>query len=324
MRRHLFILIMLFLVFGVATSSMVSAKEGDKKAIVIANFGTTYPEALKAITAIYHQVKKEFPETEVKLAFTSNIIRNIWQKRRKDREFLSRYPNIPNEILNIKGPLATISLLQDRGYKTIIVQPTHIYAGEEYMDLCSYVAALNSIMTIKKRYRPFKRIAIGRPLLGKWGTEHDYHEDISAVVEALKGDVMKAKKMRSALVYMGHGNEYFSTGAYIEFQKEMRKRYPKVPVFVGTVEGFPSLEDVIRGLVHMNIKKALLKPFMIVAGDHARNDMAGDDKESWKSVLESRGISVITDIKGLGEEPGIVRIIIKHIKDAAKDNDIEL
>lgn len=324
MKRIVFLISIILLVSTFVITTFSRADTRDKKAIVIANFGTSYPEALKGILGIYDGVKKEFPGVKVKMAFTSNIIRKIWQKRRDDSAFLKSHPDIPSEIINIRGPLATISLLQDEGYRTIIVQPTHIYAGEEYMDLCGYVSALNSIKTIKEKYRPFKKIVIGRPLLGTWGPQHDYHEDISVVAEALKGDVIKAKEMKSALVYMGHGNEYFSTGAYIEFQEEMRKRYPDVPVFVGTVEGFPSLDDVIRGLIHMKIKKVLLKPFMIVAGDHARNDMAGEDKDSWKNVLKAHGISVQTDIRGLGEEPGISRIFIEHIKDVAKANDIEL
>ena len=315
---------MLALVVWLLSGSAAMGKGKDKKAIVIASFGTTYPEALTSITEIQREVQKAFPTAKVKLAFTSNIIRRIWHKRQSDKAFLNTHRNIPRDILYVKGPLATISDLQDEGYKTIIVQPTHIYAGEEYHDLTSYVRALNSIETIKERYRPFKKLVLGRPLLGKPGPEHDYHKDMEDVAKALKCDVKMAKKKGAALVYMGHGNEFYSTGAYAEFQQVMRKMYPGTKIFVGTVEGFPSLDDLISGLVHAKVKKVLLKPFMIVAGDHARNDMAGDDKDSWKNVISSKGIQVITSLHGLGENPEIVRIFIQHIKDAAEDSGIEL
>jgi len=292
----------------------------EKKAIVIACFGTTYPETLKDILLIKKSVESAFPTAKVRLAFTSNIIRGIWHKRQNN----PHYKHIPHEILYVKGVLATIADLQDEGYKTIIVQPTHIYAGEEFSDLTSYVKALSSIETIKPKYRPFHKIALGRPILGMPGPQHDYHEDLKIAAEALRDDVELAKKENAALVYMGHGNEFYSTGAYIEFQQTMRKMYPDAKIFVGTVEGFPSFEDVMNGLLHVKIKKVVLKPFMIVAGDHARNDMAGKQKDSWKSMLEARGIKVIPVLKGLGENKKIRQIIIQHIKDAAKDNGIEL
>ncbi len=294
--------------------------EKEKKAIVIACFGTTYPQTLVDILDIKETIKKAFPHFKVRLAFTSNIIRRIWHKRRGN----PRYKDIPKEIIDVKGPLATIADLQDEGYKTIIVQPTHLYAGEEFHDLCSYVDSLNQIRTIKPKYRPFKKLVIGRPILGMPGPQHDYHEDLKAAAEALKCDVDLARKDHAALVYMGHGNEFYSTGVYIELQEVMRKMYPDVKIFVGTVEGFPDLDYVIRGLVHYKVKKVVLKPLMIVAGDHARNDMAGDSKDSWKNRIKAKGIEVIPVIKGLGENPSIRKILIQHIKDAAKDNGIEL
>ena len=295
-----------------------------KKAIVLAGFGTSYPSALVAITNIRNQVQKAFPETEVKMAFTSNIIRKIWHKRQNDKQFLADNPNIPQDILYVKGPLATIANLQDEGYNVIIVQPTHIYAGEEFADLSSYVAGLNAIKTIKAKFMPFKKLVIGRPLLGQYGIEYDYHEDLIPAAKALAADVALADKNGATLVYMGHGNEYYSTGAYAEFQQTLREMYPKTNILVGTVEGYPSLDNVVETLLHTKTKKVMLKPFMIVAGDHANNDMAGDDDDSWKMVLRSKGIEVITVTKGLGENSKIADIYINHIKDVAKDNDIKL
>ncbi len=324
MKHFISLFIILILSLVMITSSFAMNQKSDKKAIVLAGFGTSYPSALVAITNIQDTVQKAFPEIKVKVAFTSNIIRKIWHKRQNDQKFLSENPNIPKDILYVKGPLATIADLQDEGYNIIIVQPTHIYFGEEYNDLTSYVNALNSIKTIKAKFMPFKKLVIGRPLLGKSGIEHDYHEDLVPAARAFAADVALAKENNAALVYMGHGNEYYSTGAYTEFQQTLRKMYPKTNIFVGTVEGYPSLGNVVDGLLHTKVKKIVLKPFMIVAGDHANNDMAGDEDDSWKMVIQDKGIKVIPVTKGIGENPAIAAIYVNHIKDVAKDNDIEL
>jgi sirohydrochlorin cobaltochelatase len=295
----------------------------DKKAIVLAGFGTSYPSALVSFTNIQKKVRETFPNTTVRIAFTSNIIRNIWHQRRQDPQFLKEHKEIPQEMLYVKGPLATIADLQDEGYRTIIVQPLHFYAGEEYVDLCSYINGLRAITTIKKKYAPFVKLAIGRPALGEWGEDHDYHKDMEAAAKALAPDVALADKKGAALVYMGHGNEFFSSGIYAEFQQMLQKTYPRTRIFVGTVEGYPSLDDVVSQVTQSNIKEVMLKPLMIVAGDHANNDMAGDEDTSWKNTFKRAGIRVDCDIHGLGENMDWDQIYVEHIKDAAKDNKIQ-
>ena len=324
MKKMGFLLVVLAMALFMATSCFAMGHERDRKAIVIASFGTSYPSALVAITSIQREVQREFPGVKVKVAFTSNIIRRIWHGRQRDKNYLVEHRDVPSEILYVKGPLATISDLQDAGYKTIIVQPTHIYAGEEFRDLTSYIDGLNSIKTIKKKYMPFKKLVLGRPLLGKPGPYHDYHEDMKIAAKALAGDVKQARKERAALVYMGHGNKFYSTGIYIEMQQVMREMYPDTPIYIGTVEGFPSLEDVVSALTQARIKKVVLKPLMIVAGDHANNDMAGNRDDSWKSVIKSKGIRVKCIIHGLGENPKIGKIFAQHIREVARDNHITL
>jgi len=324
MKKLSLIIVMIFLSLTIVISSFAMEAQKDKKAIVLAQFGTSYPSALAALTNIQKQVQDAFPGVKVKMAFTSNIIRKIWHERQNDKKFLEENKNIPEEILYVKAPLATIADLQDEGYATIIVQPTHIFEGEEYLDLKSCVDGLDSITTIKPRHTPFKKIVLGRPLLGKKGEEYPYHKDLEAAAKTVKADVELARKNKAALVYMGHGNEYLSTGAYIEFQETLRRIYPETPIYLGTVEGFPSLDYVVSGLVRDRIRKVVLKPFMIVAGDHATNDMAGDEDDSWKTTFKSKGIEVITVIAGLGENPEIGKILIQHIKDCARDNQIGL
>ena len=324
MKKFNYFCIAFILSLSLAASSFAMGRQKIKKAIVLAGFGTSYPSALISFTDLQKEAQKAFPGVKVKIAFTSNIIRKIWHKRQDDKQFLKDNKNIPEEILFVKGPLATIADLQDEGYNTIIVQPTHVYEGEEYTDLSSYISGLNAIKTVKKKYMPFKKLVLGRPILGKKGPEYDYHEDMEICAKAMAGDVALAKNDRAALVYMGHGNEFLTTGAYIEFQQTMRKMYPDTPIFIGTVEGYPSLENVVNGLMHSKIEKIVLKPLMIVAGDHANNDMAGKDDDSWKNVIKAHGITVITVIHGIGENPEIGKILIRHIKDAARDNKIKL
>lgn len=314
--------VLLLTLFSMSCFAM--GRQENKKAIVLAGFGTSYPSALVAITDIQKQVQKAFPGIKVKLAFTSNIIRNIWHRRQLDKNFLQEHKDIPEEILYVKGPLATIADLQDEGYRTIVVQPTHIYNGEEYTDLCSYVRGLNEIKTVKAKYMPFVKLVVGRPALGKNGIVHNYHQDMTVAAKALRADVALARKNGAALVYMGHGNAFYSTGIYAEFQQVMRKMYPRTEIFVGTVEGFPSLNDVLLSLESAKIKKVMLKPLMIVAGDHANNDMAGDEDDSWKSTFKRAGIRVQCIMHGLGENPEWAAIYVRHIKDVVRDNGITL
>jgi len=324
MKKLRFVMMTLILSLALVVPSFAMGHQKNKKAIVLAGFGTSYPSALVSITNIQKKVRKAFPKVTVKIAFTSNIIRNIWHKRQRDKKYFAEHKSIPREIVHVKGPLATIADLQDAGYRTIIVQPTHIYSGEEYADLCSYVRGLNAIKTIKKKYMPFAKLVIGRPALGKFGAVHDYHEDMQAAAKALAPDVRMAVKSGAALVYMGHGNEFYSTGIYAEFQQVMRRTYPEARIFIGTVEGFPSLADVVSAVTHSRIRKIVLKPMMIVAGDHANNDMAGDEDDSWKSTFKKAGVRVKCIIHGLGENPEWDEIYVNHIKDVARDNDIEL
>ena len=226
------LLVALFLVLGAAG---VQAAPVEKKAVVLAVFGTSHESALPGILNIREQIQKELPGIPVRLAFTSNIIRRIWQERRKDPAYVGQHPEVPAEIINVKGPLAAIADLQDEGYAYIVVQPTHISSGEEFADLASYVQGLNTIRTVKKRNMPFRKILLGRPALGTHGIEHEYRHDIEQVAALLAPDVEMAKKGGRALVYFAHGNEHYSTGVYLEFEQVMRKRYPGVRIHVTMV-----------------------------------------------------------------------------------------
>lgn len=286
-----------------------------RQAIVLAAFGTSYPEAVKSILNIKAKVEKAHPGVPVRLAFTSNIIRKIWQERQGDAPWKKANPDIPMEVLHVKHPLAVIADLQNDGYRDVTVQSLHVFAGEEFTDLLALVDGLKSIRTLKAKNQPFARLVAGRPALGKPGDTHPYAEDMEKAAKVLKGDVEHARKEDAALVYMGHGNDYFSTGIYAEFQKTLQKEYG-YPIFVGCVEGYPTFDDMAALLAASGKKKVLLKPFMIVAGDHASNDMAGDEDDSWKVMLEKAGYTVIIDLRGLGMVDGWADLYVDHLEDA--------
>lgn len=298
-----------------------------KSAVVLAMFGTSVEPALQSLLNIRRQIEKKFPDTEVRVAFTSNIIRKKWQHRANDPAYIKAHPEIPKDILHVKTPLATMADLQNEGYDRIVLQPTHVSMGEEFLDLQTYVKGLMDMGTFKKpKYKPFHKIALGRPALGTHGTTFPYAEDINRLVKVMAQDADLAAKEKAGLVYMGHGNEFFpgNGGAYLEFAAKMRRAYPGVVTAIGTVEGFPGIEDVMETLTLYQVKKVVLKPFMVVAGDHSMNDMAGDEPDSWKSILEKNGFEVTVVSQGLGENDGFARIFADNAADAAKAAGIPL
>jgi sirohydrochlorin cobaltochelatase len=328
MKRNTVVSVIVFLLTIVLCSvtlagehAKVIADQG-KVAILLASFGTTVPSAIESITNIQQEVKKAFPDVPVKLTFTSNIIRSIWKERQAEaKKWLGK--GIPKEVLYVKNIIATVGDLREDGYRNIIVQPTHMFFMEQAQDLSSYVNAFASIKTTKKKWMPFDKIVMGRPAMGGPGDRYDYHEDMEKVLKTLVADIKLARKNKAMLVYMGHGNEHWSTGIYMEAAKKMRELYPDVVTYIGSVEGFPGIKDVARYLSHFDSGKIVLKPFMIVAGDHATNDMASDEEDSWKSILTKQGFKVIPVLKGLGSNDKFAKIFVDHIRDAARDNHIE-
>ncbi len=305
-----------------ATGGRGGAKE-SRNAIVIAAFGTTVPEALSSIMKIAGQVRAFYPETEVRLTFTSNMIRSVWKKRQAEaQKWLDL--GVPREVLFVKNVIATIGDLREDGYRNIVVQPAHMFFMEQSHDLAQYVNGIASIRTMKEKWRPFDNLVMGRPALGMPGDRYDYHDDIETAVETLAPDVARARESGAILVYMGHGNEYWSTGIYREVENELRRKYPDVISFVGVVEGYPGIDDLQRRLARQENKRIILKPFMIVAGDHAKNDMAGPESDSWKSILAGKGYEVEPIMEGLGSNESFARLFVDHIADAARERGIVL
>lgn len=328
-RCTVFVLALYFVFFAHVTSGHASAdyEVEQKHAIVLAMFGTTVESALPGLLNIRTQLMEKYPHTPVRVAFTSNIIRKKWQQRAQDPAYIKAHPEIIPEILHVKTPLATIADLQNEGFNTIVLQPTHISMGEEFLDLHTFVDGLMNMGTVKKaHYKPFHKIALGRPALGTYGTERAYAEDIDRIARVLAPDARLAQAEKAGIVYMGHGNEYFpgNGGIYLELAAKMRSMYPDVVTAIGCVEGFPGIEDVMETLKLHKVKKVILKPFMVVAGDHTLNDMSGEEEDSWKSVLQKNGFEVLSVNEGLGENNAFARIFVENAIDAAADAGIKL
>lgn len=252
-----------------------------KKAILVASFGTSYKEARKrTIGAIEESIKTEFEEYKVYRAFTSKII-----KKKLEKEGLFIFD----------APQALEKMLED-GIEELLIQPTHIINGTEYDLLREEIAPY---------LEKFKTVRIGRPLLTK-------HEDYMELADIIKESYPVEED--EALVLMGHGSEHPANSSYPAFEYVLKDRgYDNI--FVGTVEGYPALEEVKKQLVKKQIQKVCLAPMMIVAGDHAHNDMVGDE-ESWKMELEEEGYQVRYSLKGLGELQGVHKMFIRNAKEA--------
>ncbi|TCD47470.1 sirohydrochlorin cobaltochelatase [Chlorobium sp. N1] len=295
----------------------------NKKAILIAHFGTTYPSALPSLDNIKQRIMAEIPGVETRICFTSNMVRNTWRvRRRKPEKWIAE--GVTEEFLNIQGLLGAIGNLQDANYRTIIVQPTHMYHGEQFEDLKSYIRAMQSIRTVKRAWQPFEKVVLSRPALGTWGIEHDYSDDIEEVVALFGEDIERSKQKDAAMVYVAHGNDFFSSSAFSETCRAMREAWPDASIHIGVVEGRPGIEDILGDLASSGRRNVILRPFMITAGDHAHNDIADDGPDSWKGAFEAAGYRVETRMEGLGADDRFASIFAKRILETATDNGIDL
>ncbi|MDR1046121.1 MAG: sirohydrochlorin cobaltochelatase [Candidatus Adiutrix sp.] len=282
-------------------------REPQKTAVVLSAFGTTEVEALGAILNVRDKVRAAFPDHDVHLAFTSNIIRGVWRQRAADADF-RKANQIPEEIYSLGNPLTTLALIQEGGSRPILVQSLHITNGSEFGDLKKIVTQLAGIDALQESKKPFPYLALGDSALGGGG-----EAELNRAAKALAPLVEDAKTDRSALLLMGHGNEHLDVKAYRDFAAAMNKMY-NYPVFLGLVEGSPGYDDILKALKEAKVKSLLLAPFMLVAGDHAKNDLAGDEEDSWASMLKAEGFSLRTRLTGLGALDSWAEIYVERLK----------
>lgn len=295
----------------------------NRKAIVLAHFGTSFPSALSALDNIKRHVTEAFPAIETRICFTSNMIRNIWAGRANEPDYWYRQ-GVSEEVLRVQGFLGMVGSLHDRNFRTIIVQPTHIYHGEQYEDLKSYVTALRSIRTVKRVWKPFEQIVLSRPVLGTFGVTRAYRDDIEEVVGVLGADIERAREMDAAMLYVAHGNDFFSSGVFHELLQALRLSHPETPTYIGMVEGYPGIDHIVEELRWEGIGKVLLKPLMMTAGDHAHHDIDSDEPDSWRGRLEAEGCQVVSMMEGLGSCDAFAGLFIRRIRETAEDNEIDL
>ncbi|MDR2406124.1 MAG: sirohydrochlorin cobaltochelatase [Deltaproteobacteria bacterium] len=294
------------------TDASAYERKPQKPAIVLAAFGTTEVPALPAILNTIKRVRDAFPDYDVHIAFTSNQIRDTWHQRSTDDSFKKANPDIPDEIYNVKNALAVLADIQDLGPRLIIVQSLHFADGEEYTDLAGLVKALSGYNTMKAVLKPFPWIALGVPALGTGDGQPAY---IDVAVKALEPYVTEAKNANANLVFMGHGNENLTQKIYAKLQAALRKAYNN-NIYIGAVEAEPHADGIIAEIqkVPDAPKSILVAPLMLVAGDHARNDMSGPDPKSWTSQFTAAGFTATPKLQGLGQLDTWVDIFVSHIK----------
>ena len=257
---------------------------GEKELLVL-SFGTSFNDSRRlTVGAIEEALEKKFPDYSVRRGFTSQII--IDHVKSRDNVVID----------NVKEAL---DRAVDNKVKTLVVQPTHLMDGLEYQDVVNEVAEYSDA---------FEQIAIGKPLLSSDG-------DFQAVMKAITEATAEYDDGETAICFMGHGTSADSNEVYAKMQKVLTDAGYK-NYYVGTVEAAPSLEDVVASVKKGNYKNVILQPLMIVAGDHANNDMAGEEEDSWKSAFEKEGYNVTTVLKGLGELPAIQELFAKHAQAA--------
>ncbi len=269
-------------------------KKGDenKKAVLVVSFGTSYNDSReKTIGAVEKKVAEAFPDYDQKRAFTSQIIIDKVAKRDGEK---------------IDNVTEAMQKLVDEGYGTVVVQPTHVMNGEEYDEMRELIAPFE---------KNFVSIKYGQPLL----TSSD---DYATVIEAIAKETPQLQDKTCAVVFMGHGTEHFANATYSALDYRF-KALGYNNAFVGTVEGYPDLDKIKADLANFKPKKVVLIPLMIVAGDHANNDMAGDEEDSWKTQLKKEGYEVECVIKGLGEYSGIQDAFVEHCKEAMTEDSSE-
>ena len=275
--------------------------------ILVVSFGTSFNNSRVAdIKGIEDALQAAYPDWSVRRAFTAQIIINHVQAR--DGEKIDNVNQALDRAVN-------------NGVKNLIVQPTHLMHGAEYDEL------IGELDNYKDQ---FESVQVAEPLLGEVGADATViNADKKAVAEILTAEAVKtagydsldaAKEDGTAFVFMGHGTSHTAKVSYSQMQTQM-KELGYDNVFIGTVEGEPeetACEAVIDTVAEAGYTKVILRPLMVVAGDHANNDMAGGDEDSWLSMFKASGKfdSVDTQIAGLGEIEGIQQIYVEHTADA--------
>ena len=291
--KILFAAVLLSLFCGTAFARPGSA-DGAKHGILLVAFGSSVPEGEAAITTMESAVKKAYPNVEVRVAYTSRII-----MRKLARE--------QNRVVD--EPAIALAKMAYEGFTDVAVLSTHIIPGAEYQDLEAVVDGFKA-MHERGTKAGFSYISLSQPLLANG-------QDFERLAQVL-GDAYAKEAKEGAVVLVGHGTHHFADSAYSALQIALWRESPNF--FVGTVEGSPSYDDVLGWLKHTRNKRVTLAPAMLVAGDHAQNDIAGDEEGSWKEMLSAEGYKCSARLQGLGQIEGVQRLFIDKLREAWGEN----
>jgi sirohydrochlorin cobaltochelatase len=274
-------------------------KADETPAIVLVAYGSLDAEARATYRNIRTVYKRDFPGSKVVIALTSDFIRRKLAK---------------GEGVYVHSPLTALAELQDEGHTNVVVQSLHVAPGSEFHEVASLVIALRSV----RGKFGFRNLEMGLPLLASG-------RDFDATSEALTpefdritvgGEVKNSLRdpEETAVVLMGHGTDHPADSAYSRMAKVLERDHKNC--FLGTIDGFPGLEEALEGVRAAGVAKVRLMPFLMVAGGHAKKEMAGDDPKSWKSAFEKSGFEVELHLRGMGENPMVVEVFIEHSKKA--------
>ena len=263
-------------------------QSGEQPVILAVSFGSSYNETREAtIDASEAALQAAYPEYEVRRAFTSQIVIDILEER---------------EQMEIDNVTEAMDRLVADGVKDVIVQPTHVIPGFEYDDVMKEISGYAD---------KFDSMKVGDPLLTS-------DKDYDTMVEVLKEETAAYNAEGTAIVFMGHGTHHEANESYTRIEKRLHAA-GLTNYFVGTVEGAPLVDEVLAKVDAGDYDKVVLLPLMIVAGDHANNDMAGDEEDSWKTVFTNAGYEVECVLNGLGQYEGIQKMIVDHAAAAMEE-----
>ncbi len=259
------------------------AQKEQKTGILLVAFGSSEPSAQVSFDTIDARVREAWPDIPVYWAYTSRIIRHKLARQGK----------------HLDSPAMALARMADEQFTHVAVQSLHTIAGSEYHDLRRVVGAFESM-------GDFDKLILGFPLLSD---QNSMEKAVAALFEMIPAQ----RKQQEAVVFMGHGTHHPANAFYPALMFQAQQKDPLV--FIGAVEGYPEIDVIKSWLKDRQVKTAWLLPFMSVAGDHARNDMAGDEADSWKSVLSRAGIACHPVLKGTAEVESFVNIWLSHLEE---------